>query len=97
VTAKLAALFTKVLQQPDAPKHALPVAYAVLNTWLVGAVATMQASPGSRAAAAVRQHLQESQLLQHLGPAMDAAAARLTAAVAALAAATAADSSSSTK
>jgi hypothetical protein len=35
----------------------------------------------------VRQQLQESQVLQHLGTAMDAAAARLTAAVAALAAA----------
>jgi hypothetical protein len=43
----------------------------------------------------VRQQLQESQLLQHLGTAMDAAEARLKAAVAALAAATSNSGSSS--
>ena len=67
----------------------------MLTAWLVRAVAAIEASPGSRATAAVVQQLQDSQLLQHLGPAMDAAAARLTTAVAALAAATAAASNSS--
>jgi hypothetical protein len=63
----------------------LPLTYEALHTWLHIAGPPTKASPESHAAAAVRQQLQASQLLQHLGTAMDAAAARLTAAVAALA------------
>jgi hypothetical protein len=94
VTARLAALGLQALQQPDDPL----LAFKALNIWLDQAVTTMRASPESLAAASVRQQLQDSQLLQHLGPAMDAAAARLTAAVAALIAAASSgrDGSSST-
>jgi hypothetical protein len=71
ITAKLAALYVQVLRQPDPPEYALLLTYAVLTAWLVRAVAAIEASPGSRATAAVVQQLQDSQLLQHLGPAMD--------------------------
>jgi hypothetical protein len=91
ITAKLAALCLQDLQKPDDPL----VAFAAMEVWLTQAMATMRASPESHAAAAVRQQLQDSRLLQHLGPAMDAAAARLTAAVAALQAAAGATSNSS--
>jgi hypothetical protein len=87
VTAKLAALCVGTLQQPDA--RLVPLPCRALCTWLTKAIAAMQASPGSHLAAAVRQQLQSSQLLQHLGPAMDAAAAQLTDAAAVLAAAVA--------
>ena len=90
VTAKLGALCVQALQQPD--EHML--ALTALKVWLDQAVATMRASPESHAAATVRQQLQESRLLQHLGPAMVAAAAQLTAAVAALQAAAATTSNS---
>jgi hypothetical protein len=86
VTAKLAALSIQAFQQPD-QLLALSMVGDALNSWLTKALAAMRASPGSRAAAAVRQQLQESQVLQHLGPAMEAAAARVTAALEAIAAA----------
>ena len=94
MTAKLAALSIQALQRPNKPLAAYLV-FNALNAWLTKAIALMQASSGSRAAAAVRQQLQDSQLLQHLGPAMDAAAAQLTGAAAALATVTAATSGSS--
>src|SRR5690349_7715715 len=95
VTGKLARLCVQALQQPLEKGVTLSIACGALNAWLEKAAAPMRASPGSRAAAAVRQQLQESGLLQHLGPGMDAAAARLTAAVDKLAAALAPSSGSS--
>jgi hypothetical protein len=101
VTAKLAGVCVQALELPcnspsDEIRHTPIMAFTSLNLWLDTAVATMRGSLGSRAAAAVRQQLQDSGLLQHLGPAMDAAAARLTAAVAALAAASSGSSGTST-
>ena len=99
VTRKLSALLIRAFQQPDPTLQVPLLAANALNLWLSKASAALAASPAPRAAVAVRQQLQESQLLQHLGPAMDAAAAWLTtAALAALAgaAATTGSSSSST-
>jgi hypothetical protein len=93
VTAKLAALYVQTLQQRKTMGDVLPLAHEAVRTWLSKAATAVKASPESHAAAAVRQQLQESQLLQHLGPAMDAAAAQLTAAVGALEAATIGSSS----
>jgi hypothetical protein len=87
VTSKLAALFVQAQQKQGAPAHTQPVVCAALVRWLIQVVDAIHASPGSRAAAAVRQQLLDSQLLQHLGASMDAAAAGLTAAATALAAA----------
>ena len=96
VTGKLAALFVQAQHKPDAPAHMQPVVGDVLIRWLAQAVDAIHASPASRAAAAVRQQLLDSRLLQHLGPAMDAAAAGLTAAVTALEAAVTISTSTST-
>jgi hypothetical protein len=96
VTAKLAAMCLQALQWPDERQYAPALAFEALGGWLDKAVTTMRPAPDTRAAAAVRQQLQESQLLQRLGPAMDAAAAQLTAAIAALAAAVTTTVSSST-
>ena len=95
VTAKLTALAINTLQLPDVPHLSKVFTCTVLNVWLGIAMHAMQASPGSRAAATVRQQLQESQLLQHLGPAMDAAAVRLTEAVTGLVATAGSSSNSS--
>jgi hypothetical protein len=98
VTAKLAAQCLQALQQQQhgasARSDLTAITFNALTLWLTKAADAMQASPGSHAAAAVRQQLQDSALLQHLGPAMDAAAAQLTTAVAALEAAAAAHCSS---
>jgi hypothetical protein len=94
VTAKLAALYVQTIQQPElGVVH--PLAFEALHLWVCKADKLMEASPRSHAAAAVCQQLQESQLLQHMSPAMDVAAARLKAATAALAAASTTSSSSS--
>jgi hypothetical protein len=85
VTARLAGLCVQAMQQPHALGHVQPLALNALNAWLTIAEAASKASLQSHAAATVRQQLQESGLLQHLGPGMDAAAAHLTAAVAAVA------------
>jgi hypothetical protein len=95
VTHRLSTIVIHAFQQPD-PSLKVPLLAAnALNLWLSHAAAATATSPAPRAAATVRQQLQESQLLQHLGPAMDAAAARLTAALAALAEAEASVFSSS--
>ena len=93
ITAKLAALYIQVLQQPQTLGPVHPLAFEALHTWLAKAGPPTRASPDSHAAVAVRQQLQESQLLQHLGTAMDAAAVRLTAAAAAAALAAASSNS----
>lgn len=67
-------------------------ACGVLDAWLKTATVAIAVSPASRPAATVRQQLQDSRLLEHLGAGMDAAAALLT--IAAAAAVTAASSSS---
>ena len=85
VTRKVSALFIQALQQPDS-LHAMQLLAAnTMALWLNKALPSVTASPGSRAAATVRQQLQGLQLLQHLALSMDAAAARLTAAATALA------------
>ena len=98
VTKKLAALCLQALQQQQqqqqqqhssAAGDLTAVALNALNVWLSKASDIMRASPQSHAAASVRQQLQDTALLQHLAPAMDAAAAQLTTAVAALEAAAA--------
>jgi hypothetical protein len=78
----------KAVQQLEAPGHVSTQSLVcnALTTWLDKAVDAAAASPESRAVAMVQQQLQESQLLQHMGPGMDAAAARLTASLATLAA-----------
>ena len=91
VTAKVASLYVKALLLLGGPSESVfGLASATFDGWL--AAVGPAAAPRSRVAAAMRQQLQDSQLLQHLGPAMDAAAARLTAAAAALDAAAAATS-----
>lgn len=82
MTAKVAALYIKALKLIGGQSESMwGLASAVLDGWL--ATVSTTTAPGSRAAATVRQQLQETQLLQHLSTAMDAAAARLTAAAAA--------------
>jgi hypothetical protein len=95
VTAKLAALYVQGLQQQQTQSPVLSATFQALHTWLVKANPLVINSPQSNAAAAVRQQLQESQLLQHLGTTMDAAAARLQDAAAASLSATTSGSSSS--
>jgi hypothetical protein len=103
VTAKLASVCVQTLElldrnsQSDDIQHVPIMAFTALALWLDIAAATMRRSLRSQTAAAVRQQLQDSQPLQHLGPAMDAAAARLTAAVAALAATTTSSCGGSTR
>jgi hypothetical protein len=93
VTVKLAALYAKAVQQQSAPRtiqeHVQVLTCRALNMWLGQVMVAVLASPESHAVASVVQQLQESQLLQQMAAGMDAAAARLTAAVAALTAATA--------
>lgn len=72
VTGKIAALCVRCLQQPEPLGVALGMAFAALDVWLTKAVTAIAASPASQAAAAVRQQLQDSGLLQHLGAGMDA-------------------------
>jgi hypothetical protein len=93
VTAKLAALYCKAVKLPFL-QFALSSAtfHHAIETWLTTADAA--ASPASRAAAAVRQQLQQAKLLQHLAAGMNAAAARLTA-IAATAASSSGSSGSS--
>jgi hypothetical protein len=95
VTRKLSALLLKALQQPDPLLKVPLLAAEALDLWLSQVAAATKAASAPRAVAAARQQLQDVQLPQHLGPAMDAATARFTAAVAALAEAMAATGSSS--
>jgi hypothetical protein len=77
VTAKLVALCIPALQNADSLRPGDLIqspAGAALNVWLTQAVQVMRVSPGSRAAAAVRQQLQESALMQHMGTGLNAAA-----------------------
>jgi hypothetical protein len=77
VTAKLAAVCVPALQSADGLKgigFAESLVCAALVVWLNQAVEVMRVSPESRAAAAVRQQLQDSGLVQHLGTALQAAA-----------------------
>jgi hypothetical protein len=84
VTRKFSALFIQALQQPDSLPAMQLLAANTMALWLHKALPSVSASPRSRAAATVRQQLQDLQLLQHLALHMDAAAARLTAAATAL-------------
>ena len=77
VTRQLAALYVQAMQQHPVQAHVLDMACMALVAWLGLAMPAIKASPTSRAVAALREQLQDSQLLQHLGPAMDAAAAQL--------------------
>ncbi len=81
VTRKLAAVAIKALQEPHATVMLWSLACTALNVWLLKVVNAMRASPGVHPWVAVREQLQESRLLQHLGAGMDAAAGRLTTAV----------------
>jgi hypothetical protein len=89
VTSKLAALCVPALSQQKQyfSSSVLTLAGSALNLWLTKALDTMRASPGSQAAAAVRQQLQDSGLMQHLGTGMNEAAScpRLESALAAMA------------
>ena len=75
VTAQLVALYFQTQQQHNTPGPWDVLIHNTLTKWLQKTKDAAAASPGSRAAAAVRQQLQDLRLLQRLGPAMDAAAA----------------------
>jgi hypothetical protein len=95
VTRKLSALLFQALQQPDPLFQVPSLAAFALVIWLSKVSDAIKAPTAPRAAAAALQQLQDVQLLQHLGPAMDAATARLTSSPAAIAEAVAAAGSSS--